>query len=246
MSRPKKVGLDYFPLDVVFDEKIQALETVHGNNGLVWIIKFWQTAYRNENGEVNLSEYFGEVLAKNCRITTEEQSSIITMCLQTGLIEKTGDNIFSSNGVRKRIAAVSSERKSALKRYFRHKEKKIKVKINIKESKVKALPILTAKYNSFDSYKTEELTAYQELLKNENWISAQKKYHPNIDVLLSLEKAHVQFWGTEAGWLHIKKTKSKNKDWKRTYENALSQRINQVWLDRDTKTSQPQKQKLVC
>ena len=42
MTRPKKVGLDYFPLDVDFDETVQSIELIHQNDGLVWVIKFWQ------------------------------------------------------------------------------------------------------------------------------------------------------------------------------------------------------------
>jgi len=81
-----------------------------------------------------------------------------------------------------------------------------------------------------DRYFKEELISYTELIKNTEWIKEQQKYHPNLDILLSLEKAHIQFWGTEAGWEFTKKKRSKTKNWKRTYENALSLKTNQVWL----------------
>jgi hypothetical protein len=84
-----------------------------------------------------------------------------------------------------------------------------------------------------DIYLKDELTAYNELIKNTEWIKEQQKYNPNLNILLSLEKAHTQFWGTEAGWEFTKKKKSKTKNWKRTYENALSLKTNQVWLPKD-------------
>jgi len=130
MARPKKIGLDYFPIDVTFDEKVQAIEMLHENDGLVWIIKFWQAAYKTELGEVDVQELFGELFAKNCRITTEKQSKIIVDCEKIGLIYKTEDGLLTSTGIKKRISAVSQEREDAIKR------KKSKVK----ESKVKKTP----------------------------------------------------------------------------------------------------------
>lgn len=116
MARPKKIGLDYFPLDVVFNEQIQALESVHGNDGLVWIIKFYQAAYRTEFGEVNLSGLFGSISANNSRTTPEQQKNIIADCIQLGLIYRVSDDVYSSNGVKSRIGKVSSDRKNALER----------------------------------------------------------------------------------------------------------------------------------
>jgi len=84
-----------------------------------------------------------------------------------------------------------------------------------------------------EKYFTEELESYQKLISNKDWLTEQEKYHPNLNILLSLEKAHTQFWGTEVGWEHTKKKKSKKKNWKRTYENALSQRVNQVWKSKE-------------
>jgi len=229
MARPKKQGLDYFPLDTTFDEKVQALETLFGNDGLVWIIKFWQSAYRSDNGQVNLSKYFGEIHAKNCRLTIEKQAEIIKFCLDVPLIEKINEGIYSSSGIRKRISAVSKQRSDAIKRYFKGK----KIKDKVKESKVKDFGSTSPKYNSFDEYKNEELIEYSKLMENQIWIKEQQKYNPNLNILLSLEKAHTQFWGTEAGWEFTKKKKSKTKNWKRTYENALSLKTNQVWLPKD-------------
>ena len=151
MPRPKKKELDYFPLETVFDEKIQLLESLFGNEGFTWIIKFWQKAYRNENGEVYLSKYFGEIMAKNCRCTPEVQQKIIDFCLEINLIKETAPQVYTSNGIQKRIAAVSHDREEALKRYFKNKEstkeiKTKKIRGKIQESRVKDFGDTSAKY----------------------------------------------------------------------------------------------------
>ena len=93
-------------------------------------------------------------------------------------------------------------------------------------------------------YLIEENASYTSLRSDTEWIAEQQKYHPGLDILLSLEKAHVQFWGTEAGWEHTKRKRSKTKNWKRTYENSLSQKVNQVWMPRDQQ--QPDNIDKVC
>jgi len=140
MARPKEKGLKYFPVDVVFDEKINAIESLFGNDGLVWVIKFWQSAYKNENGLVDLNGYFGEVLAKNCRITTEKQSEIINVALSVGLIFEYEEKKFTSNGIITRIKEVSKERESAVTRYYKNKDK------NKDKNKVKDFGSSSAKY----------------------------------------------------------------------------------------------------
>ncbi|MFA6198679.1 MAG: Lin1244/Lin1753 domain-containing protein [Patescibacteria group bacterium] len=120
MARSKKIGLDYFPLDVTFNEQIQALETLHGNNGLVWILKFWQSAYKTEHGEVNLNGLFGDLSANNARLSPEQQTKIIADCIQLGLLVEISRGVYTSNGVRKRIAEVSKEREYAIN--YRKKE----------------------------------------------------------------------------------------------------------------------------
>jgi hypothetical protein len=116
MARPKKIGLDYFPLDVDFDDKVNAIELLHGNNGLAWVIKFWQSAYKTETGEVILQGLFGELFSNKCRITTEEHQKILNTALSIGFIYESEEGAYTSNGIKKRILAVYGDRASAQKR----------------------------------------------------------------------------------------------------------------------------------
>jgi len=110
-ARPLKEGLDYFPVDVRFDEKVEALESVFKNDGLAWIIKFWQTAYRTNDGEVSLGGYQGIIHAENSRVTLEKQKEIVKLCLEIGLLIKTKGNKYTSNGIKKRLDYIMNERK---------------------------------------------------------------------------------------------------------------------------------------
>lgn len=114
MARPKKIGLDYFPLDVELNDQVQAIEAVHGNDGFTWIVKFWQASYKTNDGIVDLSGLLGDVFASRCRITTDKQQKIITDCKTLKLIKEISDGIFFSEGVRKRINTVIGEREKSL------------------------------------------------------------------------------------------------------------------------------------
>lgn len=226
MSRPKKIGLDYFPVDTVFDEKIQILESKFGNDGLCWLIKFWQMAYKTETGEVN-TELFGELLANNSRITLIKQNEIILLCEKIGLLYRNEQTCcWTSNGIKKRISSVSKEREDAILRQEERRVKKSK-------SKVKKTPHYSA--NNFEEYKALELQAFTTLINDNEWIMERQKFHPNLDIRLSLEKAHNDFWGTEAGWQHKKKSNVSEINWKSTYQNALTVKSNQVWLQQSKK-----------
>lgn len=129
MARPKKDGLDYFPVDVDFDDKIQAIELLHGNDGLVWIIKFWQTAYKNLIGSVDLSGLFAELFSNKCRITIDKHSEILKTAIIVGFCYENDDGSYTSDGIQKRISMVSNDRLKAIERQKKkRKEKKSKVK----------------------------------------------------------------------------------------------------------------------
>jgi hypothetical protein len=130
VARPKKIGLEYFPVDVDFDEKIDALEMLHGNNGLTWVIKFWQGAYKTETGEINLDGLFGELFANKCRITIEEHNKILESAIKVEFCFKSETGLYTSNGIKKRISAVSKERSDAIKRQEERKSKVKKSKVN--------------------------------------------------------------------------------------------------------------------
>jgi len=93
---------------------------------------------------------------------------------------------------------------------------------------------------SFEIYLEQISLVYNNLIQNEAFIKEREKYHPNLDIRLSLEKAYKDFWGTEAGWKNKKSSRSNQVDWVRTFKNALDQRMNQVFKQRNNGQSDNQ------
>ena len=110
MARPRKTGLSYFPMDCVWDEKARAFESVFKNDGFVWLVKFWQTAYQDENGSVDFDGIYGVIHPNNCRITPQEHLGMLTFAVSTGLIFKNSQGTYTSNGIQKRMGMVRKDR----------------------------------------------------------------------------------------------------------------------------------------
>lgn len=84
--------------------------------------------------------------------------------------------------------------------------------------------------NNFEKYIEELNIAVNTLLQDKEWIAEREKFHPNLDIKLSMEKAYKDFWGTEAGWKHKKKSKSNDINWKSTFNSAIE--LNKVFKQR--------------
>jgi len=96
--------------------------------------------------------------------------------------------------------------------------------------------------NDFEVYKAELRTAYKKIVNDVEFIKTQEKFHPNVDIKLSLEKACINFWATEAGWMHKKKKRTKEINWKTTLTNAID--LNKVYKSRElekTNSNEPER-----
>lgn len=76
--------------------------------------------------------------------------------------------------------------------------------------------------NDFEIYLLDCKAAYKEFWEDTELMKTQQRLNPGINVKLSIEKGFVNFWGTEAGWNHKKKNRSKEIDWKATIINSIS------------------------
>jgi len=114
MARPRKTGLDYFPLDVCFDGKVEVLEVAHGNDGLAVWIKLLQLAYQTEDGEVNLADVlWHRTVAKRANVSPKLLTEIIETCVSIDLFSREhweSKKIVTSSGIKKRIDSVSHDR----------------------------------------------------------------------------------------------------------------------------------------
>lgn len=80
----------------------------------------------------------------------------------------------------------------------------------------------------FNVYLQELDAAYTALIGDSAFIAERQRFHPELDINLSLEKAYRDYWATEAGWQHKKKAKAKVTNWKSTFSNALTLPSNKV------------------
>ena len=81
----------------------------------------------------------------------------------------------------------------------------------------------------FEIYKSSLQEVYNDLISDAGYISNQERLNPGVDILISLEKSVSNFWETEAGWKHKKKSKSEFIDWKSTLTKAISQPMNKTF-----------------
>lgn len=91
--------------------------------------------------------------------------------------------------------------------------------------------------DDFEIYKTELTEKYEELINDPEFIKEQEKFHPGVDIKLSLEKACKNFWATEAGWKNKKKKKTQDINWKLTFVNAID--LNKVYKPKNSSGFNP-------
>lgn len=82
--------------------------------------------------------------------------------------------------------------------------------------------------DDFEIYRSGLMEVYNQLIIDPVFIRERERYHPTLNISLSLEKAVNDFWGLEAGWKHKKSKRSKEIDWKTTLTKALDLQSNQV------------------
>ena len=117
---------------------------------------------------------------------------------------------------------------------FSHEVKDFIVADINKRKKPKVQPEWRTDFNAY----TKSLNdAHKEALADSEWMLNQKKFYPNINIELSLEKAIKDFWGTERGWNHKKKSRAMGIDWRSTLTRAIGQRFNHVYLPRGVENS---------
>ena len=96
-------------------------------------------------------------------------------------------------------------------------------------------------------YYSELEAEFQNLLIDKPYILSLQRLYPNKDIKATMQKAHDDFWHTEAGWKWKKKSKNTGKiDWRKTFENAVGMRQNTVWnpFSKQAEIASPEKIKI--
>ncbi len=113
MARPKKQGLDYFPLDVNVDNKIEILESKYGILGFGFIVRLFQKIYSN-GYYLEWNQYSAILLKKEIGMSEEKINEFINFCLEINIFDKrlySKCNILTSKGIQKRYFTVCKRRK---------------------------------------------------------------------------------------------------------------------------------------
>lgn len=114
MARPKKIGLEYFPLDCQMDDKVEMLEAEHGLTGFAVYIKLLQHIYQTDDAELDMSVVFRwKTLGKQLEMSVETLKAHVETMFAVGLFNRqTFDErqILTSNGIQKRRIKVAGLR----------------------------------------------------------------------------------------------------------------------------------------
>lgn len=122
MARPFKTGVDYFPLDVNIDDKIELLEAEHGIVGFgVWI-KLLQKIYAN-NYWINWNNKSVIVFGNRVNVDKNTVNVIINSCVEWEIFDKSmleKYEILTSRGIQKRFFEITKRRSKveAIKEYL--------------------------------------------------------------------------------------------------------------------------------
>ena len=135
MPRPQKAGVEYFPLDVENDDKLDLIEAEFGLTGFAVIVKLYQRIYKlgyycEWNDEVAL--LFGKRLGTGGKAVSEIVSAAIRRSLfDEEIYRKYG--VLTSRGIQKRYFEIVARRKNVEveQRYLLVSRDLIPVNVNI-------------------------------------------------------------------------------------------------------------------
>lgn len=114
MARPTKQGIDYFPVDVNFDEKIEMYLIEKEAIGLAVLISAWQLIYKNEGYYSKNGNDFFLLIKKQINVPIETIRECINSCIKRGIFnerlhKKFG--ILTSRAIQKRFFDAAKRKK---------------------------------------------------------------------------------------------------------------------------------------
>jgi hypothetical protein len=118
MARPVKENLDYFPLDVHTDEKIEMIEAKYGLKGFAIIIKLYQTIYGGHGYYCDWSENAAFLFAKRNFSNSGDGgvnliNEVVRAALREGIFNEDfykHYGILTSRGIQKRYFEAAGRR----------------------------------------------------------------------------------------------------------------------------------------
>jgi len=112
-GRPLKNGVDYFPLDVICDDKFELIEAEHGISGFGILIKLYQKIYAN-NYYIIFDKKALLVFSNRINVDINLINAVINSCIEWDIFNKRLHkeyNILTSTGIQKRFFEIVKRRK---------------------------------------------------------------------------------------------------------------------------------------
>jgi hypothetical protein len=112
MARPIKLGIEYFSLDVLPDEKVEYIETLHEAEGFYLWIKLLQRIY-SSGYFIKWSKFQLASMKKQTGIKMDKIEEILASCLEVGLFNQElfdQYGIITSRGIQKRFYMAARKR----------------------------------------------------------------------------------------------------------------------------------------
>ena len=181
-----KRGIEYFPLDVVLDDKFELIEAEYGLMGFGVVVKLLQKIYGGQGYYIEWNDEVALLFARKNGVGGNVVSEIVSASMKRGIFDKTlydRYSVLTSAGIQRRYLEAVSRRKNVEldKRYLLLDISEIGDNVNIsaenvyiskqskvKESKVKEKSESKAK---FAPPTIEEVKAY--CMERKNGINAE-------------------------------------------------------------------------
>lgn len=112
MARPTKKGLDYFPVDTHFNNKIIRIQCRFGIEGIGILITLWQHIYTN-GYYCAWSDEDAETFAYMNHIDCKMLQDVVMMCTETGVFDYvmyTETHVLTSKGIQERFLEATKRR----------------------------------------------------------------------------------------------------------------------------------------
>lgn len=115
MARPTKQGIDYFPLDVQFDDKVELFIAETGAEGLGVLITIWQLIYQNEGYYIAAGDDISLLVRRRIMSEIDVINSAIESAVFRGVFDKSlydTHKILTSVAIQKRYFIGAKQKKS--------------------------------------------------------------------------------------------------------------------------------------
>ena len=114
LARPRKDGLDYFPLDADFfeDEKIRILKARYGADGIILYIYLLCRIYKH-GYYMKVNEDFEYLISDDLKMSPDKVKQVLTFLLSRSLFDNTlfqSDAVLTSAGIQRRFQLAVKER----------------------------------------------------------------------------------------------------------------------------------------